>query len=87
MHGEFQASWLQLFEHWRVYRRHDGESIGCIEGDGQRFVSSVPLGGALVPVAYGASVHEVGMALVAYVQMDVQVPMPDNVRPFPEVQS
>lgn len=87
MHGEFQISWLQLFEHWRVYRRHDGESIGCIEGDGQRFVASVPLGGALVPVAYGASVHEVGMALVAYVQMDVQVPMPDNVRPFPEVQS
>lgn len=85
MHGEFQISWLQLFGHWRVFRREDGQSIGCIEGDGARFIASVALGDGLVPVAYGASVHEVGMALVAYVQMDVKVPslpVPDNIRSF-----
>ena len=73
MHGEFQISWLQLFEHWRVYRREGGKSIGCIEGDGTQFTASVSLGEKLVPVAYGSSVHEVGMALAAGEQ-------PENVR-------
>lgn len=85
MHGEFQITWVQLLEHWGIYRREDGKTIGCIEGDGTRFIASVPLNEDLVPVAYGASVHEVGMALVAYVQMDVKVPnipVPDNIRSF-----
>lgn len=86
MHGEFQITWVQLLEHWGVYRREDGKNIGCIQSDGQRFIALVPLGEGLVPVAYGSSVHEVGMALVAYTQMDVKIPtkppVPDNVRAF-----
>ena len=76
MHGEFQIAWIQLVELWGVSRRDDGQHIGSIQSDGARFIASVPLGEDMVPVAYGESVHEVGMALVAYVQMDVKVPPP-----------
>ena len=86
MHEDFQITWLQLHEHWRIYRRDDGESVGCVEDDGTRFIASAVVGEKLERVAYGASVHEVGMALVAYHLLNVKIPerqpVPDNIRSF-----